>query len=146
MSAPPNCRFQGGDTSQTGASPSGHARESLTVKLSSRKTWPKLPHRVEGPHQLVFDNHTASYVWIGLRFGPSGADLKIAAHGKGYFQLPASTYRVFLFRPDQPTPLYESGSLTLGGNGVIRSTQTVCLWFDEVEVDQAAGLTTTAAR
>jgi hypothetical protein len=132
--------------SQSSAAPFAHARESVALKPSARKRWPQVPHQVQGPHQLVFDNHTHTDVWIGLRSGPGGSDLRVAAHGKGYFSLPAGTFRVYVFRFDQPTQLYEAGNLTFGGKDVIRSTQTVCLWFDEEDVDQATGLPTTAAR
>jgi hypothetical protein len=132
------------------SAPSAHSRESVSLKPSSRKTWPQVPHQARGGHHLILDNHTSTDVWIGLRDGANGADMKVAAHGKGYLGLPEGTYRVYVFRNDQPTSLYEAKTIKIGGKRVIRSTQTFCLWFDEVEstdrIDPSSGLPTVAAR
>lgn len=126
--------------------PSSHSRESMSLKPSSRRTWPKLPHQVQGVHHLFIDNHTSTDLWIGLRDGAKGADIRVAAHGKSYLGLPEGTYRTYVFRHDQPTSLYEAANIKMGGGNVIRSTQTFCIWFDEDEVDQLTGLPIAAAR
>ena len=133
------------------AAADAHSRETGSIKASTRKTWPKLPHRVHGRHQLIVDNHNATDLWIALRDGSDGADLKVPANGKGYLDLPEGKYRVYVFRTDQPTSLYEASTMIkLGGPGIISSSCRYCLCFDEAEtadgIDPATGLPIARAR
>jgi len=111
--------------------PSSTARELGALKPSLRKTWPRFAHRLFGRNQLTFHNHTDADVWIGLRSGPHGSDLRVAAQGTGYFSLPAGMFQTYVSRLDRPKSLFEGGNIKITETSRRYSQQTVCLWADE---------------
>ena len=112
------------------AVPHHRKEESRRLKLSSRVRWPLYAHALYGMQGVVFHNHTASGVWLGLRSAASGCDLWIPANDMGQLYLPVGTFNVYVFKYGEARGPYEAGTISIGNSQIGNRVSTYCLLDD----------------